>query len=93
MVVSDDCKNCETTWSHDGAYMIPELVTPTAEESETQTGIMGDIETYVKEMTLKFITGQESLDNWDQYCDYIQGLDLQDAVDIEQTVLDRYNAR
>lgn len=93
MVVSDDCKDCEAAWSHDGAYMISDLVTPTAEESETQTGIMGDIETYVKEMTLKFITGQESLDNWDQYCDYIQGLGLQNAADIEQTIVDRYNAR
>lgn len=93
MVVSDDCKACEDAWSHDGAYMISDLVTPTAEESERQSGIMGDVETYVKEMTLKYITGQESLDNWDEYCDYIWGLGLQDAVDIEQDVLDRYNAR
>ena len=93
MVVSDDCKACEDAWSHDGAYMISDLVTPTAEESERQSGIMGDVETYVKEMTLKYITGQESLDNWDEYCNYIWGLGLQNAVDIEQDVLDRYNAR
>ena len=91
--VSQDCLDCEAAWSHDGAYMISDLTTPTAEESEAQNAVMGDVETYVNEMTQKFITGQESLDNWDTYCDYIWGLGLQDAIDIEQDVLDRYNAR
>ena len=73
--------------------MISDMVSLTAEESEEQMSIMGDITTYVNEMTLKFITGQESLDNWDEYCDYIWGLGLEDAIALEQAALDRYNNR
>lgn len=93
LTVGDDCKACEQAWSHDGAYMISDLTTPSAEESEAQNAIMGDIQTYVNEMTLKFITGQESLSKWEEYCDYIWTLGLQEAIEIEQTVLDRYNSR
>jgi putative aldouronate transport system substrate-binding protein len=92
---SDAAKACEDTWAHDGAYMVPDMTTPTADESADQNAIMGDIETYVGEMTLKFITGQAELTDasWQEYCDYIWGLGLQDAVDIEQVVVDRYNQR
>jgi hypothetical protein len=39
----------------------------TAEESEQMNLIMTPLIDYVKTMTLKFITGQESFDNWEQY--------------------------
>ncbi|WP_028608570.1 sugar ABC transporter substrate-binding protein [Paenibacillus harenae] len=39
----------------------------TAEESEQMNLISTPLIDYVKTMTLKFITGQESLDNWDKY--------------------------
>ncbi len=92
-VAGADSVACYDTWAHDGAYMISDMVSLTAEESEEQMSIMGDITTYVNEMTLKFITGQESLDNWDEYCDYIWGLGLEDAIALEQAALDRYNNR
>ncbi len=95
LVASENSKACEDTWAHDGAYIVPDMTTPTAEESAEQSAIMGDVETYVNEMTLKFITGQAELndDTWSEYCDYIYSLGLQDAIDIEQVVMDRYYQR
>ena len=53
---------------------------------------MTDIDTYVDEMTLKFIIGTESLDNWDSYVKTVYSMDLQDALDATQAAYDRYMA-
>jgi putative aldouronate transport system substrate-binding protein len=39
----------------------------TVEETEQMNLIMTPLIDYVKTMTLKFITGQESFDKWEQY--------------------------
>jgi putative aldouronate transport system substrate-binding protein len=44
-------------------------------------------------MTYKFITGQESLDNFDAFVEQIKSQDIEDAIEIQQAALDRYNAR
>ena len=54
---------------------------------------MGDIETYVDEMVLKFITGAESLDGFDDYAATIEAMGLPKAIALKQDGLDRYNAR
>ena len=54
---------------------------------------MTDINTYRTEMTYKFITGQESLDNFDAFVEQIKSQDIEDAIEIQQAALDRYNAR
>lgn len=46
--------------------LIPPIMA-TAEESEQMKLISTPLMDYVKTMTLKFVTGQESLDNWDNY--------------------------
>lgn len=43
----------------------PIMATP--EENEQMKLISTPLMDYVKTMTLKFVTGQEKLDNWDQY--------------------------
>lgn len=75
----------ERTW--------PAGVSLSLEETEAASAVLGDIETYVDEMIVKFIIGQESLDNFDTYVERIYGMGLQDAIDAYQAAYDRYMAR
>lgn len=75
----------ERTW--------PAGVSLSLEETEVASAVLGDIETYVDEMIVKFIIGQESLDNFDTYVERIYGMGLQDAIDAYQAAYDRYMAR
>ena len=75
----------------DSAIYLPSI-SLTEEESDTRASVMTDIDTYVDEMTLKFIIGTESLDNWDSYVKTVYSMDLQDALDATQAAYDRYMA-
>ncbi len=74
------------------AHKIPPI-TPTSEESQEFSSIMNEINTYRDEMTLKFIFGEESLDNFDDYVKNIEGMGLARALEIENAALARFNAR
>lgn len=50
--------------------------------------IKADLETYRDEMLLKFIMGQESLDNFDQYVETLNKLGLQEMLSIYQEQYD-----
>lgn len=78
--------------SNGKAYMLPPI-TPTADESKEFSTIMNEINTYRDEMTLKFIFGTESLDNFDEYVSNIEKMGLSRALEIQNAALDRYNAR
>ena len=68
-------------------------VTLTAEESQKYANIMSEINTYVDEMTTKFIMGEESLDKFDQFANQIGKMKIDEALKIQQAALERYNAR
>ena len=55
--------------------------------------MMSDINTYVDEMVVKFITGQEPLSNFGAYQNRLQQMGIERAAEIKQAGLDRYNAR
>jgi putative aldouronate transport system substrate-binding protein len=67
--------------------------TPTPDESQKLATLMNEINTYVDEMTLKFIMGQESLDKFDEYLSKVKGMGIDEAVKIKQTALERFNKR
>ena len=69
------------------------MIAETAEETDELNRIMTDINTYREEMTYKFITGQESLDNFDAFVEQIKSQGIEDAIQIKQDALDRYLAR
>ena len=46
---------------------------------------MTDINTYVDEMTLKFITGTASLDDYDAYLEQLKKMGMEEAIEITQT--------
>lgn len=76
----------------DGAYVMPP-VTMTSDEGASYSNIMSDINTYVDEMTNKFIMGLEPMDKFDSFVSQIDAMGIKDALAIQQAALDRYNAR
>lgn len=62
----------------------------TQEEQSELTTIQTDIETYVNEMRDKFITGNESFDNWDQYVAALKKMGVDRYVAIYQSASERY---
>ncbi len=81
-------------WSNtdEAKYMLPP-VTATPEESTELARIMNQIDTYREEMVIKFIFGQEPLDNFDKYLAQMKKLGIDRAIEIKEAALKRYKAR
>jgi putative aldouronate transport system substrate-binding protein len=87
-------KDAVKTWSNtdaDKVNMPP--VTPTSDESAQYAKIMNDVNTYVDEMSIKFILGTEPLDNFSKYIDQLKKMDVEKAISIQQAALERFNKR
>ena len=52
--------------------------------------LMNQVNTYIDEMALRFITGQESFDNWDTYVETVNNMGLLEAISITQTAYNRF---
>lgn len=70
--------------------MLP--ISLTTEEANERADLMIQVTTYVNEMMLKYITGAESLDTFDQFIAETQIRGLDKALEITQTAVDRYLA-
>jgi len=55
--------------------------------------IMTDVNTYVDEMTLKFITGAEPLSNFDAYIAQLKAYGIEDAIAMNQKAYDSYMSK
>jgi len=64
----------------------------TSEEQSRLNTVQNDVETLVKQREAKFVTGQESLDNWDQYIEDLKKAGLDELIKIKQAAYDRYKA-
>ena len=76
----------------DNAYTLP-AISLTAEESEEHSGIYSDIATYVNECLPKFLTGDKSMDEWDEFIANIYSMNIERCLEIYQAAYDRYCAR
>ncbi len=65
----------------------------TEEEQSRIAKLQSELNTYVDEMTLKFIIGAESFDNWDKFIKTQEQLGVQELISIYQTALNRYLAK
>ncbi len=67
----------------------------TAEETKELSGILPDLTTYRDEAILKFILGQQPIndDTWGEYVSTIEGMGLERVVAIQQTQYDRFTGR
>ena len=82
------------TWATQSAdWVMPEHLAFTPEEEEELAGIMTDVNTYRDEMTLRFIVGDEPMDNFDAFVSTIEDMGLTRAQEIMNASLDRYFAR
>lgn len=91
--ISPDQLKSKEIWAEPTLELKLPRTTPNSEESSRYASIMNDINTFKDEMYLKFIMGQEPLDNFDKYVKTIEGMGLQEAIGIQQNALERYNQR
>lgn len=89
----DNQKASQPIWNQCDISLLLPNVSQTAEESTFIAERMSEIDTYVNEMKLKFILGQESLDKFDEYVSNIEKLGIADVLKCKQDAYDRYQAR
>jgi putative aldouronate transport system substrate-binding protein len=63
----------------------------TDEENDIYSTTYTDIQTYVKQMKAKFITGAEPLSNFEQYCATLEKMGLSKVIEVVQAAYDRFN--
>lgn len=73
-------------------YILPPI-TPSESETSEFTRIMNEVNTYVDEMTVKFLLGTESLDRFDAFISEIHAIGIDRAIEIYQAAYDRYMER
>ena len=101
--LSDTVEGVVEVWTADqkineaaqDVYAIVNLdyLTMTTEESESFATLDSDINTYVSEYTLKFITGDVPLSEYDAYCETIASMGVDEVVGIVQDAYARYTSR
>jgi putative aldouronate transport system substrate-binding protein len=74
-------------------WKYPSGVSLTAEESTTLNDLTNSITTYVSEMCAKYITGEESLNNFDKFIQQLDKMNLKKILETRQKAYDRYLAR
>src|SRR5699024_1875185 len=63
----------------------------TNEETEKLRGFGADLEKYVEEMRDKFISGQEDLQNWDDFVKEVDRIGLEDYMKLKIDAIERQN--
>ena len=74
-------------------HLYPTGVSLTTDESSELSAIENAINTYASEMALKFLTGEESLDNFDSFVETMNEMGLPRVLEIRQAAYDRFLAR
>ena len=75
-------------------YVLPDGVFATADEEKELAALNTDISTYVSEMYTKFVTGDEPLDNYDNFLATLKdSLNADRYIEIQQNMYDRYLKR
>lgn len=82
---------CMDSWSQAGTdLMLPTYISLTAEESSRFNTIMNDVFTYLNENVPAFINGARSLDEFDTFRAELEGLGINEALEIQRTAYARY---
>ncbi|SFM08735.1 carbohydrate ABC transporter substrate-binding protein, CUT1 family (TC 3.A.1.1.-) [Gracilibacillus orientalis] len=68
-------------------------ITMNSDESDEFNSIMSDLDTYYDETVIRFIMGDEPLDNFDEFVATLEGMGINRAIELQQAALDRYMAR
>ena len=79
-------------WDKAGTSKMLPQIKFTAEENKEVTSIYNEMNTYINEMYLKFIMGQEPLDKFDSFVNELKSIGLDDILKIYQTAYERYQS-
>lgn len=93
--VLEQQKEALKAWSNSNAaeYQMPNVVIADADAAELSK-LTADINTYIDEMMVKYISGLVSLDTFEtEYLPTLQSMGIERVIEIYQDGLDRYNAR
>lgn len=82
-------------WKTEGTSgSISNFIMYNTEESETRSTYNSDVSTAVEEWVMKFITGQEPIDKFDEFREILKNEGhIEELIAIEQSAMDRYDAR
>lgn len=73
-------------------YFLPKIAIAQEDLAE-YSSLKSDIATYVNEMTIKFVRGTESLDNFDAYLANLESMGVNRLIEIIQAATDEYYTR
>lgn len=94
---SDEANKGCATWYDDNdkalATTIPKQISYTTDESKELATITNTLDTYISENAMKFMTGERSLSEYDQFVKDIKDQGLNRYLEIRQAAYDRYLAR
>ena len=68
-------------------YVIPGSTSFSSEDDAVRRAVMADVDTYVDEMIIKFVSGREPLTNWDTYVQKVKDMGIDEVVEIYQRTL------
>lgn len=74
-------------------HLCPAGISYTSDESTELSAIQNTVNTYATEMALKYLTGEESLDNFDSFVATLNEMGLPRVLEIQQAAYDRFLAR
>lgn len=80
----------QEVWAYAGDDYVMPPIALTSAEAEVYTSVMTDIQTYCDEMMMKFIMGIEPMSNFDQFVAQMKQMGIEDAIEVQQSALDRY---
>lgn len=87
--------NALNTWEYKNGP-IPGILPPVSllpSETAKYANLFNEINTYVSEKYTKFIMGEESLDNFNNYISTLEKMGIKDLIRMQQAALDRYYKR
>lgn len=84
----------ERTWADASTALVyPPYITLGEEAQAFCDDVMDDVNTYITEMEIKFITGEESLDNFDRFVAQLDKMGVSKALEIYREAYAAYMAR
>lgn len=89
--ISDEVMNTRSAYAE---YILPDMpkMKFTKEELDVINPIMSEITTFKEESLDAFLLGKKSIDEFDQYVEKLNSMDLQKVLDVYNDALERYNA-
>ncbi len=91
----DEARNqCLETWFMNGtSESYPKASTMTADESYEYSALYADIQTYASTEITRFIIGERSIDEYEDFIEELNDLGIERCVAIKQAAYERYIAR